>query len=518
MTVLRAHEQGELTPSRHSALFFLIAVASAALAVVVALTTTDRTLPVFADVDPVLSSGAIDTADELLSQTGHRVERVDEHAAATLAGYYTAIGTATDTGWRLSFDPSDDGTPLAIERSMAGAYAAGQSVERVGDFEIVGTGPAPALSLDAPLDERVATLAAIVELGGSLDGRLATLSVDRTDAVMSLARSVGLEPRIVAGASTDAVVLDRVVDRATVADWTYGCLDRVPLVGERGCAGPGSRLAYVDPSLALTPDRPIDAWIAGITGPLDRTEPHWLTPAEGAVGWTNGEAQQYRDTSVTRTDERVILTASPHPEPRVDRAPFDSGMVISQATFGWGLLEVDVTIPVGGGLWPAVWLLDAEACVAPGMCDGYDTPSYHEIDLLETSGDTEVSTSVHWFDERLRSASTANDIPTIADGGTHTIAIDRRPGLLIWSIDGVEIDRMTGPATADEGPHRAAPMRLVVNLAVGGTLAGDRLLGPTSPWWGSSMVPAAYPDLGWSSASMTIVDARFTALDDLLLG
>ncbi|MEZ5228081.1 MAG: hypothetical protein R2710_15835 [Acidimicrobiales bacterium] len=257
------------------------------------------TLPVFADVDPVLSSGAIDTADELLSQTGHRVERVDEHAAATAAT--TAIGTATH---RLAAElrPQRRRDPARHRTVDGGCYAAGQSVERVGDFEIVGTGPAPALSLDAPLDERVATLAAIVELGGSLDGRLATLSVDRTDAVMSLARSVGLEPRIVAGASTDA--------RRPRSSGRPGNGRRLDLrLSRPACrwSGAGLRRTGVEARASILrlrspPDRPIDAWIAGITGPLDRTEPHWLTPAEGAVGWTNGEAQQYRDTSVTRTD------------------------------------------------------------------------------------------------------------------------------------------------------------------------------------------------------------------------
>ncbi|MEZ5228080.1 MAG: hypothetical protein R2710_15830 [Acidimicrobiales bacterium] len=112
-------------------------------------------------------------------------------------------------------------------------------------------------------------------------------------------------------------------------------------------------------------------------------------------------------------------------------------MVISQATFGWGLLEVDVTIPVR---WRAV---------AGGLASRHRRPASPracvmattrrlstEIDLLETSGRHRSVDLCPWFDERLRSASTANDIPTIADVAP-AIAIDRRPGLLIWSIDGV---------------------------------------------------------------------------------
>jgi beta-glucanase (GH16 family) len=90
--------------------------------------------------------------------------------------------------------------------------------------------------------------------------------------------------------------------------------------------------------------------------------------------------------------------------------------------------------------------------------------------------------------------------------------------LLVWSVDGAEISRLTGVAAAGEGPHRAAPMRIVVNLAVGGTFAGHRILGPTSSWWGDAMVPASFPRLDWTSASFEVSDVRFTPLDRAVLG
>ncbi len=517
----------ESRPSGQLPAYLAIAAASVLIAVGLLLTESEPDVPAFGDPTVPLSAKAVDAADALLSAPGVRVDSVDQQAAATLAGYFLTVGTGDDTTWGLDFADAGAVGPIAIERAMLGGYERNHAVERVSTLAIAGSGLIPILTGDRPEEERIAALAAVVELSGSVDGVLARVPTARSDAVVELARSLGLEPRVSSDGTTDQLVLDRLSDRVLVSSWPFACLDRVPLVGARGCDGPtggvdrdepGTVLALVDPPVASAASSGIDEWIAATTGPLDRNEPHWLSPSEGGVGWTNGEAQQYRDTAVTRTETGFTLTASPSPQVGVGRAPFDSGMVISQESFGWGRIEVDVRLPIGAGLWPAVWLLDAEACSAPGLCEGYETTQYHEIDVLETAGGTQVSTSVHWFEDRIRSISSTNDQPAVGDGGIHTFAIDRRPGLLVWTLDGVEIDRVVGEANATWGPHRAAPMRLIANLAVGGTFAGDRELGPTSPWWGSSMVPSTYPDVGWTSASLDLVDARFVPLDQLVFG
>ncbi len=497
-----------------------LAIAStSALAVAgVALTSMEPERPEFTEPAVQLDSSALEAADQLLSLPGSTIDEVGYQSAATLAGYFLAAGTSDDAGWTIDFVDSGAVASVAVERAMLGGYERQQPLERRSALVVAGSGAVPTITSERPDVERVAALAAVTEVSGSVDGLLARVPTANSAVVLELAQSLGLEPRVVADGEADQLVLDRVSDRVIVASWPFACVDRVPLVGARGCSGPGSPLAFVDDATDRPEGRSIDGWVAATTGPLDRSDPHWLSPEEGGVRWTNQEAQQYRDEAVQRTATGFTLTASPNAEPRIDRTPFDSGMVISQATFGWGRVEVDVRLPIGTGLWPAVWLLDAQACSAPGVCEGYETPAYHEIDLIETSGDTDVSTSVHWYQDRIRSLSTTAERPSIGDGEIHTIALDRRPGLLVWSLDGVEIDRVSGPAAADAGPHRAAPMRLIVNLAVGGTFAGDRELGRTSPWWGSSVVPSSYPNLDWTSARVDLVAARFVSLDELVLG
>ncbi len=494
----------------------LVGCAAASLVAVVGIVSTpvEHELPVFPEAALTLPADAVVRADELVSLPGQQIVELEADAPAALAGYWYALGTYDDDGWQIDFGDAGVAGTVAMERAALGAFEDDRPIERSGSLELAGVGEPPSLPIDGTLAERSAALAAMAEVSGTADGVLASVPANRTGEVLDLALSVGLDPRVVPNGLERDLVLDRVEDLLAVASWDFGCLDRVPLVGDRGCDGPTSKLAFVDESTAL---ESITDWRVATTGPLDRQEPHWLAANEGGVRSTNGEAQQYRDTSVDDNGDGWILTASPTSEARIDRAPFDSGMIISEATFGWGRIEVDVVLPTGDGLWPAIWLLDADACAGPGECAGYATTAYHEIDLLETSGGTDVSTSVHWFDERIRSITTTESRPSIADGSVRTIGLDRRPGLLIWTLDGVEIDRVTGPADSTMGPHRATPMRLIANLAVGGSFAGDRLLGPTSGWWGSSVVPAAYPELDWTTASLQVLEARFTGLDDAVL-
>ncbi len=138
------------------------------------------------------------------------------------------------------------------------------------------------------------------------------------------------------------------------------------------------------------------------------------------------------------------------------------------------------------------------ACEAPGRCPGYATEHYVEIDLLETIGHQpgRLHTSVHWFDPGLVSASQVHALP-IDDGAVRTFALDWRPGVVRFEVDGDLV--YSHPTATEAGSPLARPPdhRLVMNLAVGGSFAGDRLLGPTSPWWGDTQVPDVFPDLGW---------------------
>lgn len=124
----------------------------------------------------------------------------------------------------------------------------------------------------------------------------------------------------------------------------------------------------------------------------------------------------------------------------------------------YGYFVMRARLPAGKGLWPAFWLVPADASWPP------------EIDVMEVLGhepDT-VHMNLHFLDEtgergRHGTHFTGKDTST----EFHEFAVDWSPGLLIWYVDGVERFRVTG----DDVPHE--PMYVIVNLAVGGHWPGS---------------------------------------------
>lgn len=451
---------------------------------------------------------ALDDAASLLALTPNLVTDIHGNAAAAAYGYVLALGLPSGDGWQADLRAA----PWASDRLALGLIESGVVFERVGESGSIFHGPSNFGDLTSLLGERVITepdqmaaFGAVVEVGGNVSGRVARLAPTNVDRVVSLSQSVGIELDTFGSDSVELWV-DGVNGQTMLAALPVVCEVNLPLVGGAGC----SRVETT--SVSLTADGAAnELWLTATTGPLGPEPALEPASAAGGVSWNNNEAQDYRPANV-EVGDGFVLRAEPHPDPDVLVLPYTSGMVVSTHAYGFGLLAFDVVVPAGEGLWPALWLLDAEACESPGRCAGYLTPAYHEIDLLETRGSDpdNVFASVHWWDGRIQSNTVARQVEGLSSG-VHTIELDRRPGLLVWSVDGVEVHRVAG-LTAGDGAHRTAPMRIIANLAVGGSFAGDHLVGRNGEWWGDAKVPAFFPNVGWSTAELVISDIRFTAL------
>ncbi|MFT7600506.1 MAG: hypothetical protein ACI8TP_003449 [Acidimicrobiales bacterium] len=420
---------------------------------------------------------------------------LENNPAESLRGYVLVAGAAGDDGWTIDLS----GHPRAADRAAFGLLETGILFERTGDDFGVLTGNG-ALPVGAPTDVAAAErqLAAVVEIGGSVTGRLAAGNDSLVESVVELAERLDLVVEVDDG----EVWLPRIVDRRRVAAWAYTCADRVPIVGGRGC---GDELSppFVDMFESL------DGWWGG-TSVLSDQGGTDAGPSD--VRWTNREAQQYLPSAAQLTPNGLELIASQRQTPSGDRLPFQSGLVFSREGYGFGWFEFDIEVPTGIGLWPAVWMLDTEGCEAPGRCPGCDTVAYHEIDVLETAGDDVVFHSVHWNDGQLRSTSQQSESQSIAQGGPLTIGLERRPGLLVWTVGDQTVATVTGPAVAGAGIHRTADMMLIMNLAVGGSFGGERIVDGGTGWQPGSLVPASFPDLGWKEARLVVYELRVTGL------
>lgn len=138
--------------------------------------------------------------------------------------------------------------------------------------------------------------------------------------------------------------------------------------------------------------------------------------------------------------------------------PYTSGLISSfnSFKFTYGYVEARVKIPSGKGMWPAFWLLDASPT------------GIGEIDVMEIIGSEPnvVNMSLHFPDAAGNSQSQTETYkgPDYSKD-FHNFAVDWRPDVIIWYVDGIERCRITQNIPQN-------PMYVIANLAVGGKWPG----------------------------------------------
>jgi beta-glucanase (GH16 family) len=146
-------------------------------------------------------------------------------------------------------------------------------------------------------------------------------------------------------------------------------------------------------------------------------------------------------------------------------ARYTSASIVAREPLHYGRVEVVARTPSGAGVWPAIWLVHE----AQGL--------YGEIDLFEAVGkhpDT-VFAGVHYGrDPRTRKHRNDSRVVPGFEGSWHTHALEWTPDRIAISLDGQPWFAFD-PREAvlpDGGDPLRAPMRLRINLALGGSWGG----------------------------------------------
>jgi beta-glucanase (GH16 family) len=136
---------------------------------------------------------------------------------------------------------------------------------------------------------------------------------------------------------------------------------------------------------------------------------------------------------------------------------YSSGMIESNFAQAYGYFEVRAELPHGQGLWPAFWLLGEQN---------------REIDVLEGLGsDTKTANNA------IHSAS----VPALGNAsfnpygdGFHTYGTMWSPQTITFYVDGTPVWQTATP------PEMSTPLKMIVNLAVGGNWPGSP--NGSTPW------------------------------------
>jgi beta-glucanase (GH16 family) len=211
----------------------------------------------------------------------------------------------------------------------------------------------------------------------------------------------------------------------------------------------------------------------------------------GGGGWGNSERQYYTDKAANASMDgagRLVLTANrisneyaeqigeePGTEDILNRCSecqFTSARMKTARNVGfmYGRLEARIKMPVGIGVWPAFWMLGGD------LLDGVPWPECGEIDVMEFRGDIpdQSTSAIHGPTTPQGSGLGARFVsgPPLSDG-YHTYAIEWKKNSITFIVDG----RVTGSySSADTGARGWVYNQeffLILNLAMGGTYAGE---------------------------------------------
>jgi beta-glucanase (GH16 family) len=211
----------------------------------------------------------------------------------------------------------------------------------------------------------------------------------------------------------------------------------------------------------------------------------------GGGGWGNSERQFYTDKAANASMDgagRLVITANrisneyaeqvgevPGTEDILNRCSecqFTSARLKTarKLSFQYGRIEARMKLPVGVGTWPAFWMLGGD------LLDGVPWPECGEIDIMEYRGDIpdQTTSAIHGpttpqgsgLGSRFLNATAMSD-------EFHTFAIEWRKNSLTFIVDGRVTGTLSSADTGSRGWVYNQKFFMILNLAMGGTYAGE---------------------------------------------
>lgn len=195
---------------------------------------------------------------------------------------------------------------------------------------------------------------------------------------------------------------------------------------------------------------------------------------ENLCGWGNNELEYYTDRpeNVFLNDGKLVIQAIKEFPAYLNEYSYTSGRLVTKNKGDWtyGRMDIRARLPVGRGIWPAIWLLHTDTIYG-------QWPKSGEIDIMENIGSepSKVFGTIHYGHDFWRFTS----VDTILPAGRftdefHTYSVIWTENCIQFLLDGefygVPNTRSTVLPTTwpfDQDFH------MILNMAVGGNLPGS---------------------------------------------
>ena len=189
----------------------------------------------------------------------------------------------------------------------------------------------------------------------------------------------------------------------------------------------------------------------------------------GGGGWGNGEMEYYTNRPENARLEGGNLVIEARQE-KMENSYYTSARMKTQGlqTFQYGRIEARIKVPAGKGLWPAFWMLGAEF-------NGRNWPDCGEVDIMEYVGREPdlVMGTLHGpgYSGALGFSQWNRQKYNIADD-YHVYATEWQADQIRWFYDGVLYHTVSRADVGERTWVGDRPYFIILNLAVGGQLAG----------------------------------------------
>lgn len=208
-------------------------------------------------------------------------------------------------------------------------------------------------------------------------------------------------------------------------------------------------------------------WSDEFDGTQVNTEYWSFEIGTGYNGWGNNESQYYRKENASVAEGTLIIEAR---KENFQSSNYTSARLVTRnkKSFQYGRIDIRALLPVGQGMWPALWMLGNNFQTAGWPASG-------EIDIMEMIGgkgrENTVHGVLHWDDNGHVQAGGNYKLPsgTFADE-YHVFSLIWDETNIKWLVNNVQYNVIN--ITPSHMTEYHQPGFFIFNLAVGGNWPG----------------------------------------------